>query len=226
MSEFDAFAGDYEDQVDSAVAFSGKGAAFFNEVKARQLIKLAATAGERILDAGCGTGMTHPLLTAHGLKVTGIDVSSKLLERAASANPACSYQHFDGGDFPFGDASFDVTYATCVLHHVPPDQWQHFVAEMHRVTRPGGLVAIFEHNPANPLTRRVVANCPMDANAVLLSRSQAVALLRAAGCEPVTGGFLLFTPFAGPFFRWLDRILATIPLGAQYWVAGRKPAIA
>ena len=60
---------------------------------------------------------------------------------------------------PVPDASVDVVFAICVVHHVPPAHWGAFAAEMARVLRPGGVAAIFEHNPLNPVTRRVVSNC-------------------------------------------------------------------
>ena len=47
-----------------------------------------------------------------------------------------------------------------------------FVADMVRVTRPGGLVCVIEHNPLNPLTRLAVNRCPFDADAVLLRSGQ------------------------------------------------------
>ena len=58
---------------------------------------------------------------------------------------------------------------------------------MARVLRPGGIAAIFEHNPLNPLTRRVVSNCVFDEDAVLLRRRRARGLLRQAGLVPVRG---------------------------------------
>jgi hypothetical protein len=52
---------------------------------------------------------------------------------------------------------------------------------MARVTRPGGLICIIEHNALNLLTRLAVNRCPFDADAVLLRSGQSQELLRGAG---------------------------------------------
>ena len=58
--------------------------------------------------------------------------------------------------------------AICVLHHVPMSNRFKLVNEMVRVARPQGIVAIFEHNPLNPLTRHAVNSCELDKDAILL----------------------------------------------------------
>ena len=58
------------------------------------------------------------------------------------------------------------------------------IAEMARVTRPGGMVAIIEHNPLNPVTRHIVSRCPFDRDAVLLRCGTGARLLAGAGLEP------------------------------------------
>ena len=50
--------------------------------------------------------------------------------------------------------SFDVVFSACVFHHIPHGEHLNWLQELHRITRPGGLIAIFEHNPLNPLTVR------------------------------------------------------------------------
>ena len=65
------------------------------------------------------------------------------------------------------------------------------------MTRPGGLVAIFEHNPLNPLTRKAVRDCPFDEDAVLLSRGEARRRLAEAGLAEVEAPFIIFFPREG-----------------------------
>jgi hypothetical protein len=108
------------------------------------------------------------------------------------------------------------------MHHVPPDDLEGFMGEMHRVTKKGGLVVVFEHNPLNPLTRHAVDRCTLDEDAILLGRSQIRGLFSRAGIEAMESRYLFFTPFAGGFFQKLDRALGWLPLGAQYYVAGWK----
>ncbi len=53
--------------------------------------------------------------------------------------------------------------------------------ELHRITRQGGLIAVFEHNPLNPLTVHAVNTCSFDANAKLILARDLARRLRAAG---------------------------------------------
>jgi SAM-dependent methyltransferase len=106
------------------------------------------------------------------------------------------------------------------MHHVPPAQWPAFAAEMKRVVRPGGLAVVFEHNPFNPLTRRVVSNCEFDADAVLLRPKQTRALLADAGFRDLQSRSILSVPSFGKGTRAVDLALGRLPLGAQYFVRG------
>jgi SAM-dependent methyltransferase len=176
-----------------------------------------------LLDVGCGNGMLHGFLLASGLpfSVTGIDVAAEFMAAAREANPQVTYDTYEGGRLPYEDASFDAVFTICVMHHVPPQDWPRFLAEMRRVVRPGGLVLVFEHNPLNPLTRRLVRNCAVDENAVLLKPALLDGLMRDAGIEAVRLEFIIFTPFASAVFRRLDRVMSPVPLGAQYVAYGR-----
>jgi hypothetical protein len=108
-----------------------------------------------------------------------------------------------------------------VLHHVPPEERARFAAESHRVVRTGGIVAVFEHNPLNPLTRVAVSRCQFDDGVKLLGRGQVARLLTAAQLQVERGSYIFFTPSA----RWSapsDRALAWCPVGAQHYVAARR----
>jgi len=91
------------------------------------------------------------------------------------------------------------------------------------VVRPGGLVAIVEHNPVNPLTQWIVKTCLFDENAVLLRSSLLARLFRDTGLQELERRFIIFTPFNSEFFRHLDAHLSWLPLGAQYCMAARVP---
>lgn len=224
-SQFDAYAGSYDDAVNRSLAFLGAKVDYFTRVKADYLIDLLdehfGDAGElSVLDVGCGVGNVHPLLTGRVSALSGCDVSAGCLGQAATRNPGVAYRHYDGGRLPFDDDSFDAAATTCVMHHVPPAQWPAFAAEMKRVVRPGGLAVVFEHNPLNPLTRRVVNNCEFDEDAVLLRQGKTRGLLAGAGFGQVTSRAILSVPSFGRWTRKLDRALGVLPFGAQYFAKG------
>jgi len=177
----------------------------------------------RVLDVGCGPGETDAFLEGAFRSLSGVDLSAAMVERAAERNPWATYSAYERGDpLPYDDGAFDLSFAICVFHHVPIGERPPLLAEMHRVTRPGGLVAIFEHNPWNPLTRKAVRDCPFDEDAELLSRPQARRLLGEAGLERLESPFIIFFPRQGERRDRIERRLGWLPLGAQYYVAGRR----
>ncbi len=91
---------------------------------------------------------------------------------------------------------------------------------MYRVTRAGGLLVVYEHNPKNLLTRKVVRDCAFDRDAVLLTMAQTGQLLTAAGCTNVTTRSILTLPPIGGFVERLDGLFAKLPLGSQYRATG------
>ncbi|GFK92718.1 2-methyl-6-phytyl-1,4-hydroquinone methyltransferase [Fundidesulfovibrio magnetotacticus] len=228
MSEFDRSASSYGQVVGQAVAFSGQEHAFFLRVKADILAGMLARQGlagrATMLDVGCGVGLMDAMLGPHCGSLTGVDVSSASLDMARTNCPDGDFRHYDGQRLPFPEQTFDLTFTVCVMHHVPPADWPGFVREMARVTRPGGLVVVMEHNPYNPLTRYVVSRVPFDKDAVLLRPGRTRALLREACLERLEVRHFLFTPLGHALARRFDNLLAWLPLGAQYLACGRVPA--
>jgi SAM-dependent methyltransferase len=115
-----------------------------------------------------------------------------------------------------------MTFAVNVVHHVPPQNWQNFLNEMYRVLKPGGIAAVFEHNPVNPLTRVAVARCEFDRDAVLLSHPEVISLFQSSGFEITEEKYIVFFPFKPKIFRRAEKILSWFPLGAQHYTAGKK----
>lgn len=210
----------YRATIDDSIKFIGKDLDHFTVLKAEfitQIIKQTFTNYTPILlDVGCGHGFIHPYLRKH-CKIVGVEMAEEVLSLARAANKDLEYIGYDGNKLPFQNASFDIVTAMCVMHHVPPQQWQDFASELKRVLKPGGIALIFEHNPYNPVTRYVVANNVLDEGVVLLSHKKLNQLMKNAGFTKIGSKFIFFTPFAAKFFRWFDKLLWWCPLGAQYY---------
>jgi hypothetical protein len=88
--------------------------------------------------------------------------------------------------------------------------------------KPGGLFALFENNPWNPGTRYVMSKIPFDRDAVMLRASETSRRLVDGGFEILTVDFLFVFPALLRWLRPLERHLASVPLGAQYLVLGRR----
>ena len=154
-SIFDNHAVHYSDEVQSSISFSGLRHDFFLEAKAdvlaRTLRRHFHATPANALDIGCGVGLLHPYIEPLFGKLAGADISAASIAKARQSNPGVEYSMM-GETLPYDDAAFDVTLTVCVLHHVPPERWESFAHEMRRVTRPGGVIFVIEHNPFNPLT--------------------------------------------------------------------------
>lgn len=225
-ADFDAHAALYRSSVDQSVAFTGRDSAFFAERKVQLLKALARRhVGElgrlRVLDVGCGTGTTDRFLVGVAGSLVGVDVSHEMLEIARKEVPGVEYELYDGEKLPYPDGSFDVVLAICVLHHVPPPRRREFVAELHRATRDGGLVVVFEHNPLNPLTRRAVSTCELDRGVTLASGRRVRSLLAETGADVLSETNFLFTPMGGRVGPAIDQLLSSVPAGGQFAVVAR-----
>lgn len=97
--------------------------------------------GYRVLDFGYGTGTVSLALTKRGAKTVGVDASESYLDgaRRLRSHPDVTYEHGDARQLQYSDPSVDACVSTLVIDIVP--EVDLFVAEMRRVTRPGGVVA-------------------------------------------------------------------------------------
>lgn len=232
---FDGYADRYADTVNQSIAASGEDVAYFGARKAQEIGRwLRATrtaAPARVLDFGCGTGLSSAALSDEfgpAAAVTGFDVSPASIEtaRARHDRPGLRFVSGAGQTLPFADATFDLAMAACVFHHIDRHAHAHRVRELARVLRPGGVLFMFEHNPMNPLTVRAVRACPFDEGVKLLRPWYAVRLLRTAGFAVHRPRFYFFFPSMLARLRPLEPVLDALPLGAQYFVAGRVRAAA
>lgn len=99
----------------------------------------------RWLDVGCGTGALSATILhrAQPASVTGLDSSEGFLSRAREhvQDPRAAFDHGDAQVLPYDDGQFDVAVSGLVLNFVP-DQAR-MLAEMPRVVRPGGTIALY-----------------------------------------------------------------------------------
>ncbi len=225
-AQFDAYANDYSEHVDRSVGFSGQSSEFFHQVKAnallRSLSRFRNPKESSALDVGCGTGSLAKLVAPGIGSYAGVDISQDSVEQASKRVPDGKFSAYDGVTLPFENDSFDFVFTSCVMHHVPVENWRDFTVEMNRVVRPRGLVAVVEHNPRNPLTRLAVSTCEFDEDAVLLSLRRTKDLLLHAELNIVEQPYILFFPWDKMLFRRVERFISFLPLGAQYIVIGQK----
>ncbi len=219
---FDQFAGDYKQILDETLAISGEDSAYFAEYKARYLARiLSRDFSGKVLDFGCGIGLLSGFLKQHLPKsrIDGFDVSRESLDRVHSALVEQGL-FTSNSDLLAGD--YDLIVLANVMHHIVVAQRQMVIEDIAGHLAPHGKLAIFEHNPANPVTRRVVDRCPFDKHVTLLAPSETSQYLRKARLRLVRTDYIVFMPRLLSCLRPLERCLAWLPLGAQYALSGEK----
>jgi len=97
-------------------------------------------AGTRVLDVGCGPGVVTGVALARGANVVAADATPEMLDLVRAAHPGVEAHHAILPDLPFPDESFDAVVGNFVINHVGDTAAA--LAQIARVLRPGGLVAL------------------------------------------------------------------------------------
>ncbi|MEH2920265.1 malonyl-ACP O-methyltransferase BioC [Samsonia erythrinae] len=105
----------------------------------RLLALMPSHCGTRVLDAGCGTGHFSRHWRQQGKTVIALDLSGEMLRYARQQQVADHYQEGDIENLPLADGSVDITYSNLAVQWC--DSLPRALAELYRVTRPGGVIA-------------------------------------------------------------------------------------
>ena len=108
----------------------------------RATVAAVVQPGDRVLDACCGTGDLAVAALQAGATVTGLDFSERMLERARRKSDEIDWVQGDAEKLPFEDASFDAATVGFGVRNLA--DLERGLAELRRVLRPGGRVAILE----------------------------------------------------------------------------------
>lgn len=192
QTDFDAIAGEYDDSLPAHVVehYLAKRVAFV-----RRHVPLGAA-----LDLGCGTGLLAERLTDAGFGVVGLDPSRGMLAQLRRRRPGFPAVAGGGEALPFADGAFALTYCVAVMHHVAaPEAVRRTLAEMARVTRRGGHVLIWDHNPRNPYWPLLMRRVPQDTGAErLIPEAEILDGLAAGAARPALTAQLGLVPDFAP----------------------------
>jgi len=198
-TDFDAVAGIYDEVFAGHIRehYLGRRTAYI-------LRHAAAGAGATALDVGAGTGLLAERLHDRGLAVTALDPFAQMLDQLGRRRPEIATVVASGDALPFAENSFDLTYSVAVMHHIAdPELVRRTLAEMVRVTRPGGRILVWDHNPLNPYWPLLMRRVPQDSGAErLVSMAELTGGLTGAGAKIVRAERLGLMPEFIPR-RWL-----------------------
>ena len=221
--DFDRFTSDYDRLLADSTRFFSSNEAYFAKYKADVAKRLLGCSVQSIYEFGCGIGRNLRFLAEAfpGAALFASDISGESV--AVARNENCNVTLWTDGVDARPDQTFDFVFVAGVYHHVAAAQRSLVSRFLHDVIRPGGHLLVFEHNPFNPITRRIVNTCPYDADAVLLKPAELREHLTTAGLTVVKSEFALFVPPSLKAFIWLERWLGWLPLGGQYWLWAKRP---
>lgn len=225
--EFDQYAESYTDLHRKSIKISGEDPDYFASYKAKYIgsqlgVKVCASKLS-VLDFGCGIGnMTTQLrLALPSSALHGVDPSGESIHLASERHShEATFHAIDDSRIPYENNKFDIVVAACVFHHIVPSERNHWMSEIHRVLKPSGRAFIFEHNMLNPLTMKVVRDCPFDEDAILLPMSELKSLMKASGFSKVKTRYIVFFPKQLRMLRPLESAFGFIPFGAQHVTTG------
>lgn len=131
---------------------------------------IAPRAGMKILDLAAGTGSSSEPLAAAGADVTPADFSEGMLAAGRKARPHLAFTKADALNLPFKDGEFDLVTISFGLRNTQNTQLA--LAEMLRVTKPGGQLVVCEFSsPTFAPFRKIYTNYLMRALPWVASRS-------------------------------------------------------
>lgn len=221
-AKFDAYAKDYERLHSNNITASGEQPAYFADYKVECINRLVGSAyDEPILDYGCGVGSLTERLIRRFSQVSGFDPSAASVAEARTRAATATFYE-EAAAIP--KAHFGVIVLANVLHHVPPAERRALVSQLVGCLQPGkGRLVVFEHNPYNPLTRRAVATCEFDDDAILLGPVELTRLLAESGLVRARRKFIVFFPRSLAGLRGLEPHLGWLPIGAQVMAEATAP---
>lgn len=227
QAEFDAVADSYYDQHSKNIALTGEPPEYYSRYKIFDLYNSLPNQSRQfnnILDFGCGIGNSIPHFREffENSILYCSDLSARSMEIAQCRFPGKEKYIKIDNRIPLSENSVNIAFTACVFHHIPPSEHHKWLSELRRVTKAGGLLALYEHNPLNPLTLRAVNTCPFDVNAILIEARDMRDRVARSGWKDVTVEYKIFFPSFLKYFRRFESYLAKIPIGAQYRILARR----
>jgi len=213
---------------------------YYVKVKSHHLLRKAEelygnTKNLICVDLGCGTAETIEYFQDKFNHVFGCDYSRGMLEYAAKKNlKNVTFKLCQSERLPFDTDSADIVLMYGIIHHIDTGEkivWT--FNEANRILKKNGMVAVYDFNPLNPLSRYIVKTCPIDTGVNLDGYRKSIfpttfyswelmEILKSSGFMIAKHEYLLFFPKILSALLPLERFLARVPFGSMYSIIGVK----
>lgn len=227
MSEsFDSYSKNYTELVNDAIRHTGYDADNLVSAKLHKLKNLFPSLSEkpfRLLDFGCGVGNLYGHVRNFFPQViyTGVDPSKDSILKARSRFPDnTDFQEHNSPEWE--NLGYDLIFSAGVFHHIPHNEHGKIIDKLSSLLNPEGRLVIWEHNPINPFTQKIVKDCPFDEDAVLVPSSTLENHFNRVSLSNVQVIYTTFFPKFLSTLNFMDPFLGWLPLGGQYLVKGQK----
>lgn len=220
LEDFDDYVENYEELLTNQLSFFQKGRHYFSEYKIKHLKTMLVPSPQKILDFGAGIGLSLPFFMKYfpHAELCATDISQKSLDLISKNFPLVKIYR----DKELENQTFDLIFLSGVMHHIPPEERIDVLCRLKTLLKNKGSLVIFEHNPYNPVTQRMVSTCPFDKGVKLLTKSSLQKMMITSGLQVTQKGYTLFFPEPLKFFRPLEQKLQWCPLGGQYFVVASR----
>lgn len=217
---FDDYADSYNELIAKQLNFFSNDESYFAAYKIEIMRRVLQCEPKAILEFGCGIGRNLRYLVKAFPKaeITACDISEQSLVIARKDNPSVKVVSTEQALC----TRYDLIFVAGVFHHIPLAERAEVMQMLARSLSPSGRLFVFEHNPYNPVTRRIVARCPFDEDAVLLKPQELNRLAQGSGLIKREVQYVLFFPGWLKSLRPLERKLTWLPLGGQYVFVASK----
>jgi trans-aconitate methyltransferase len=223
---FDSYSKNYNELVNDAIRQTGYDADNLVSAKLHKLRSLFPSLSEkpfRLLDFGCGVGNLYGQVADFFPTAiyTGVDPSKDSIQKARSRFQGdANFQEHDSNQWEAN--GYDLIFSAGVFHHIPHVEHTELINKLSSLLNQGGRLVIWEHNPLNPVTQKIVKDCPFDEDAVLVPSKFLKSHFTRVSLSNVQVIYTTFFPKFLSALNFMDPYLGWLPLGGQYLVTGQK----
>ena len=216
---FDDYADNYNEHINKSFGSLENNLDYYH-IKKSEILKMElGYQPKKILDLGCGVGTMLKLLSKQfpDSVFYAQDESPKSLDYIKKNHPNVNCL----SDLNT-EEKFDLIFLSNVIHHVKSSERDDLFKKIHSLLNPEGKLFIFEHNPYNPLTLKLVANCEFDADAELIKKKDLIKICKRNNLKIFKSGYIHFFPSKLGFLFKIENYLKWLFLGAQYFCIFQK----